>query len=101
MAQKFFIKAIEVRPYYKDAHVNFARLYKNTQRIDEAIKEYEKAIEISPNDDQLYYEIGKIYEDQNDREKAKAFYQKAVRYWGTGGETLTQLKNKLKDWEKK
>lgn len=97
--EEFFRKAIEIRPYYKEAHVALARLYKNTKRFDDAIREYETATTISPNDENLYYEIGKIYEDLDQKDKAKPYYEKAIRYWGNGTATLTELKNKLKTWK--
>ncbi len=97
-ARKYFKKAIEIKPYFKDAHINLAKLYKNTNQIENAIKEYEQASAISPNDENIYYEIGKIYEEKDDKVTAKKYYEKALRYWGSGFATRDELKKKIKNW---
>lgn len=93
-----FNKSIQIRPYFKLVHTNLAELYQTTGKIDDAIKEYELAIQISPNDEDLYYKLGQIYEGKGDKAKAKSYYETAIRNWGSGFQTLEELKSKIKGW---
>ncbi len=97
-AEKYFLKSSHIRPYYKDAHVNLAELYKTMNKVDQALKEYDTALKISPNDDDLYYKVGQVYENKADLKTAKVYYEKAIKHWGSGFTTLEELKNKIKKW---
>lgn len=94
-AESDFKQAIAASSYNMDAAVNLAKLYKQTGRIDEAVKEYQAALIISPMSDEVYHELGKIEEARGDKVKAKEYYKKAVRYWQSGGQTLDELKKKI------
>ena len=95
-----FNTSIQIRKYYKAAHLNLAELYEAIGQADNAINEYQFIIGISPNDENVYYKLGKLYEAKNDKKTAKFYYEKAIRCWGSGFNTLSELKNKIKGWTK-
>jgi len=62
--------------YFKRRY-NLALLYEDTQRYEDAVKEYEKALELAPFNADICYNLGILYDDCiKDRKKAVFYYQK-------------------------
>jgi len=98
--EKHLLRSLEIRPYYKSARLNLAKLYEHTGRKDDAIKAYEAAVKLSPNDEDVYRKLGQLYEELGQRDKAREYYEKAIRYWSSGFATRDDLKKKLETWNK-
>jgi tetratricopeptide (TPR) repeat protein len=60
------------------AYNNRGVLYKDQQKYELALADYNKAIELNPNDAKAYYNRGNLYSDQQKYELALADYNKAI-----------------------
>ena len=57
----YFIKALELKPDFYEAHYNLAQILMSLNKNDEAIKSLEEIAKIKPNDSENLYNLGKTY----------------------------------------
>lgn len=60
-AIKAYAKAIELRPFYSDAHVGLGDALAAKGDIDPAVAAYQKALEYNPMNAKVHVSLGKIY----------------------------------------
>ncbi|MBR5304541.1 MAG: tetratricopeptide repeat protein [Candidatus Gastranaerophilales bacterium] len=57
----YFIKALELKPDFYEAHYNLAQILMSLNKNDEAIKSLEEIAKIKPEDTENLYNLGKTY----------------------------------------
>ncbi|HZP37061.1 MAG TPA: tetratricopeptide repeat protein [Methylomirabilota bacterium] len=60
-AIKAYSKAIELRPFYADAHVGLGDALAAKGEIDPAVAAYQKGLDFNPMNAKVYVSLGKIY----------------------------------------
>ncbi len=71
-AVEAYSKAIELRPFYADAHVGLGDARAAKGEIDAAVAAYQKALGFNPHNPRVYMSLGKIYYGE------KGLYYEAV-----------------------
>jgi len=79
-AEKYFFRAIKLKPDYASAHLNSGTLYKNQARYNKAIEEYKKALTVKPDSHLALSALGDAYEKIGEYRKAIKAYQVAVKF---------------------
>lgn len=72
--EKYYLKCIQFNPKYFSAYYNLAILYKNQDRVDDAVIWYKKAIEANPRYSYAYNNLGNIYKNRTEYAKAVDCY---------------------------
>ncbi len=74
----------------KEAHLSLGRIYRETGKREEAIKELTRALQISPRSDDCYRQLGRVYVDAGMEDLAIRSLQNAVTlnryYWSNQNE---------------
>jgi len=74
----------------KEAHLSLGRVYRETGKTDEAIKELRRALQLSPRSDDCYRLLGRVYLDAGRKDQAIMALQNAVTlnryYWSNQNE---------------
>ncbi|MCM8787843.1 MAG: glycosyltransferase family 39 protein [Candidatus Omnitrophica bacterium] len=78
MAEKYFIKALEVYPFYLDAYYNLGFIYNLERQYKKAKVVLKKLIELEPDDFVAHFELGKIYEASGEFDLALVEYKNAL-----------------------
>ncbi|OGU65663.1 MAG: hypothetical protein A2499_08510 [Stygiobacter sp. RIFOXYC12_FULL_38_8] len=78
LAEKYFLEAINRKPFFKDAFLQLADCNIYTKNYKIAKKYLDEAIFIDSTDAKIYEGYGSIYENTNDLDKAISYYTKAV-----------------------
>ena len=69
----------------KEAHLSLAKIFRETGKTDEAIKELSRALQLSPRSDDCYRQLGRVYLDAGRKEQGIISLQNAVTlnryYW--------------------
>jgi tetratricopeptide (TPR) repeat protein len=60
-AIKAYAKAIELRPFYAEAHVGLGDALAAKGDVDQAVSAYQKGLEINPMNAKVHVSLGKIY----------------------------------------
>jgi tetratricopeptide (TPR) repeat protein len=81
-AETEFKKAIELKDDLTESYMNLASLYYRTQRMDQAVKEYETLIAKNPKIASAHVLVGMIQEQRREFDKAKTHYQAALKING-------------------
>jgi tetratricopeptide (TPR) repeat protein len=90
-AEAAFQKAIKLDPADAAGYEQLARLYAQTNRLNEAVDTYEAAIKARPEDPNLHYFLGTLYSFGGAQDKAIERYEDAIKY----GPDLAYAKNDL------
>ena len=77
-AQQHFEEAIKIDPNILGSYLALARVYMRTEKIDEAIVQYEAVLHKNPKFLGGYMALGAIYEQRGEKGKAEANYRKAL-----------------------
>ncbi len=77
-AQQHFEKAIEIEPNILAPYLALATIYRQENRLSEAISQYETILNRNPNYLAGYMALGTIYDQQGDGGKAEIYYRKAL-----------------------
>lgn len=78
-AEAAFKRAIELNNTLQVSYMNLAELYRRTNRIDEAVKEYQLALEKNPQNISAHLLLGMIAEQGQDFAVAKTHYEDALK----------------------
>ncbi|MBU4174851.1 MAG: TRC40/GET3/ArsA family transport-energizing ATPase [Actinobacteria bacterium] len=78
LAEKEYLKAIDVAPDYSWAHNNLGIIYKRMGRFEKAIKAYERAVEITPGFTEAFDNLGIAYFELGLLELAIGSYEKSI-----------------------
>lgn len=70
-AQKEFIEAINIDPYYTDAHNNLGNIYYMSKQPDQAIVEYRKVIELNPKHPMAHTNLGMVLATKGELDAAR------------------------------
>ena len=76
-AERYFKRAIEIRPEYPGALANLAFFYMKNGRTDEAIALYKKQSRLVPGDASACNNLGILYQQKGDKENARAMFEKS------------------------
>ena len=60
------------------SYMNLAELYRQTNRVNEAVKEYERLLAKNPKVASAHMILGMIAEQRNEVEKAQSHYRKTL-----------------------
>ncbi len=75
-AEKYFMKAIELKPDQADFHFNLATVYRRQQKTQEAIGEYQKAIGLDDRLAVAHYDLGVLLAQLKRNDEA-------IEHWNT------------------
>ncbi len=78
LAEKDFLKAIEIYPDYADGYGELGLLYYRKNDYEKAMYNYQKALEYKPKAS-IYSNMGIIYFNQGNLDKAREVYEKAIQ----------------------
>lgn len=70
-------KAVALNSDDPNAHLNLARSYSSTGKLEESEKEYIASLKINPNQPESYYNLAIIYKSRGDFDKALVNLKKA------------------------
>jgi len=77
-AEKLFLKAIELKPDFDEAHNNLANLFMHDGRLKEAIVSFNSALKLNPNNATTHYNLAIVYENTKASDKAILHYKNAI-----------------------
>ena len=77
-AEKWFRKAIEIKPDFEDAHYNLGNTLRDLGKLHEAELSTRKAIELDPNFPEYYNILGNILKDLGRLKAAEVSFRKAI-----------------------
>jgi tetratricopeptide (TPR) repeat protein len=80
LAEKFYLKALEISPKFINARVGLGKTYIAMGRGSEAVATLEKAVEDNPRLGQLYLELARAYALSGEYKKALDAYEKVVEF---------------------
>jgi tetratricopeptide (TPR) repeat protein len=60
-AEKYFKKALDLDPKMADAHLQLGILYEDTERLRDAVREYELAVKLDPRNDKGHFRLARAY----------------------------------------
>ncbi|MDA0738723.1 MAG: tetratricopeptide repeat protein [Nitrospirae bacterium] len=78
-AEQSFRDAINIDDAVQISYMNLAELYRRTDRVDEAVKEYEMALVKNPKLVSAHMMLGMIAEKRDDLSGAKQHYQESLK----------------------
>jgi len=78
-AEKAFRDAIRIDDSVQISYMNLAELYRRTDRVDDAVKEYEMALAKNPKLISAHMMLGMIAEKREDLAEAKQHYQESLK----------------------
>jgi putative PEP-CTERM system TPR-repeat lipoprotein len=78
LAERAFLKAIELDANLVDAYVQLSKIYGASRRYDEALAKANTALAIEPRNLAVQMLVGTLYEGNDDLTKAKEAYEKAL-----------------------
>jgi tetratricopeptide (TPR) repeat protein/TolB-like protein len=97
-AIKAYAKAIELRPFYADAHVGLGEALAAKGDIDPAVTAYRKGLEYNPMNAKVYVSLGKIYYSEKGLYyESVTAYKKAIELDPTYLEARTGLAEVYED----
>jgi serine/threonine-protein kinase len=76
-AERFFKRAIDLRPGYPSAVSRLAYFYMANGRNDEAIVFYKKQAQLAPGDFSILNNLGILYQQKGDLANAKAMFERS------------------------
>lgn len=77
-AMRFYSKALQMKPDYKDALSNLANLYRDTGNTKIALGVYERLVHFYPKNVSGYLNMGIIFNALGDKQRARQFYLKVI-----------------------
>jgi len=77
-AMRFYTKAVQMKPDYKDALYNLANLYRDTGNYKIAMALYGRLVHFYPKFAQAYLNMGIIFNALGDQQRASQFYLKVI-----------------------
>ncbi len=80
MAEKFFRFFLDKMPGHSEAINNLASVYREDNRLDEAIDILKAGLNNSPSDPQLWNALGTVVNARGDMDLSALFYAEALKY---------------------
>jgi tetratricopeptide (TPR) repeat protein len=80
LAEEYFLRAVSLAPFYKDAYEYLAAQYARQSRYNDALAAYVSAVKIDPTDSSLLLNLGITYGVLGMPTEAVAQLELAVRY---------------------
>ncbi len=77
-AMRFYTKAVQMKPDYKQALYNLANLYRDAGNYKIAMALYERLVHFHPKFVQGYLNMGLIFNALGDQQRARQFYLKVI-----------------------
>ena len=96
-AEASYLRALEIRPDYPEAHSNRGATLKDLGRLAEAEASYRKALEIKPEYPEAYNNLGNTLQEQGRLAEAEASYRRGLELKPEYVEALSNLGVTLKD----
>lgn len=78
-AKKYIEASLKLDPTEAFAYFNLANIFRDEQKPDEAIINYQKALQIDPTLGDAYYNLGIIFEGKGQMDEALTCYGKAIQ----------------------
>jgi tetratricopeptide (TPR) repeat protein len=79
LAEKEFLKAIELKPDQGEYHFNLGTVYRRQQKVKEAIAEYQTAIRLAPELAEAHYDLGVLYGQEKKNLEAVAEWNRYLQ----------------------
>ena len=73
-AEKMYKQALDIAPHDFDAHLNYAVLLHNRNRLNEALEEYRKAVVINPDSSEVSHNLGILQRQMGDFSQALGLF---------------------------
>lgn len=61
LVEKHLKRGLELDATFAPSHLALGKVYLRTERLDEAVKEFERAVAADPNLAEAYYQLGRLY----------------------------------------
>jgi len=90
-AMRFYTKAVQMKPDYKQALYNLANLYRDTGNYKTAMELYGRLVHFHPKFVQGYLNMGLIFNALGDQQRARQFYLKVIDLDPENGEAYFNL----------
>lgn len=74
----FYERTLRYVPDSEAVLIGLGNVYKEIDRIDDAVTLYKKIIEIDPKNSEAYLNLGNIFSERGDRNKAISLYKKSI-----------------------
>lgn len=97
-AVEHFMKAIELKPDYPEAHNSLGSILVDENRLQEAIEHIKQALRLNPNYVDAYYNLALAYAKTDRKAEAVVLAQKALELAKAQGKT-EQVKQ-IEEWLK-
>lgn len=78
VADKLYLRALELRPDIHDTHTNVGMAYGRRREFEKALYHLNEAIKVNSHFAPAYYSIGQVYQLQGKIDLAVAYYRKAL-----------------------
>lgn len=78
LAEKFFLKATELKPDFMNAYYNLGNLYYKKKDYYKSLDYFNRAMEINPANSDIYFNIAVTLENLDKKELAKKYYSKCL-----------------------
>jgi tetratricopeptide (TPR) repeat protein len=102
-AMRFYTKAVQMKPDYKQALYNLANLYRDAGNYKVAMALYGRLVHFHPKEASGYLNMGLIFNALGDQQRARQFYQKVIDVDPDNGDAyfnlgyLSESKGELSD----
>ncbi|WP_443751135.1 tetratricopeptide repeat protein [Asticcacaulis solisilvae] len=80
LAEKFFLRFIEMSPGHVEAVNNLASVWREGNRLDDAVELLRGAIQLTPDSAQLWNALGTVVNARGDLTNSVIFYTEALRH---------------------
>jgi len=91
MAEKDYLKTIQVNPKYDMAYIYLSKLYESEGKYDEILKVNGDAVKSGHASDAVYVNIGKVYLERGDTVTAIQNFDKSLEYFSKNVKLLDWL----------
>jgi tetratricopeptide (TPR) repeat protein len=78
-ALRYAMRAVEINPDDATAHARLADVYRQMQKLEQAVKEYRIAIDLDPKAFRHYMELAALLMEQGEYQKADTLYRTVVK----------------------
>ena len=79
-ALKYALRAVELKPDFKDAHDLVANIYFKMHDYERSVESYKEVVSIGPKDALGYFNLGCAYYELKNYDQAEDSWKKAIQY---------------------
>jgi len=96
LAESSYVRAIEIDPEYRGAHLNLGNVYLTHQKYEQALDMYKKAQNKYPTSN-VFFQLGRAYAELGKTDSARMAYERAIELDSTNSTAYMWLGQLLED----